>query len=283
MDLSTLKGGVAVVTGSASGLGYALAARAAQSGMNIMLSDVRQGALDEAVAKLREDAPIGTVVVGCLCDVTSKASVQGLLLAAQDVFRGSPIQFVGANAGVLFPGSTVLSGTADEWQFTYAVNVQVFVPELLKQGQWSGDATTAQIHSIVEITASVAGVRFGPYGSSKQAAVGIAESLHGELKLTPGGDAVHVSVLCPGVVQTGLLTTSSELTKKRNDLSAPIDGMKGDGTKSSENSVNTFGALWSKGLTADYCAAELFDHASQDKFYCLLDNEFDGVAAGMTD
>lgn len=124
MDLSTLKGGVAVVTGSASGLGYALAARAAQSGMNIMLSDVRQGALDEAVAKLREDAPIGTVVVGCLCDVTSKASVQGLLLAAQDVFRGSPIQFVGANAGVLFPGSTVLSGTADEWQFTYAVNVQ---------------------------------------------------------------------------------------------------------------------------------------------------------------
>jgi len=93
----------------------------------------------------------------------------------------------------------------------------------------------------------------GPYGSSKQAAVGIAESLHGELKLTPGGDAVHVSVLCPGVVQTGLLTTSSELTKKRNDLSAPIDGMKGDGTKSSENSVNTFGALWSKGLTAGTC------------------------------
>ena len=34
---------------------------------------------------------------------------------------------------------------------------------------------------------------------------------------------------------------------------------------------------------SDYCAAELFDHASQDKFYCLLDNEFDGVAAGMTD
>lgn len=42
--------------------------------------------------------------------------------------------------------------------------LQVFVPELLKQGQWSGDATTAQIHSIVEITASVAGVRFGAVG-----------------------------------------------------------------------------------------------------------------------
>ena len=123
MDLRSLKGGVAVITGSASGLGYALAARAAQSGMHVVLSDIRQGPLDEAVAQLRDAAPLGTVVIGCLCDVTSKASVQGLLLATQDAFGGSPIQFLGANAGVCYPGSTVLTGTADEWKFTYLVNV----------------------------------------------------------------------------------------------------------------------------------------------------------------
>lgn len=258
MDLNVLKGGVAVVTGSASGLGYALAARAARSGMHIVLSDIRQDALDGAVARLRDEAPIGTVVVGFLCDVTSKASVQGLLIATRESFGTSPIQFVGANAGVLYPASTVLSGTQDEWEFTYKVNViglvntlQVFVPVLLQQGAQSS-TTAGPIESIVEITASVAGARFGavgPYGTSKMAALGVAEALYGELKLDRGGAAVHLGVLCPGVVQTGLLDTSSELTRVRTDV-APIEGMKGDGSSASDKSVKTFGSLWSQGLTA---------------------------------
>ena len=135
--------------------------------------------------------------------------------------------------------------------------IQVFVPELLKQGQGTGGAATP-IHSIVEITASVAGCRFGavgPYGTSKQASLGIAEALYSELKVNAGGGAVHVSVLCPGVVQTGLLSTSSELTQQRSDLSAPIEGMIGDGSKASKQSVDTFGSMWDQGLTASYCGA----------------------------
>ena len=149
--------------------------------------------------------------------------------------------------------------------------MQVFVPELLKQGQPSGD-TAAPVHSIVEITASVAGVQFGgvgPYGTSKQASLGIAEALYNELKITPGGEAVHVSVLCPGVVQTGLLSTSTELTQQRSDLTAPIDGMKGDGSKASQKSGDFFKAMWSQGLTADYCGAYSY---SRTRYNTLRDH-----------
>eukprot|EP01047_Picozoa_sp_COSAG01_P136314 COSAG01_NODE_66672_length_269_cov_0.894118_1_plen_84_part_01 len=55
MDLHNLRGGLAVLTGSGSvtGLGFAMARKAASLGMHVLISDVRQNAVDEAVAKLR--------------------------------------------------------------------------------------------------------------------------------------------------------------------------------------------------------------------------------------
>ena len=47
----------------------------------------------------------------------------GLLASVQGAFSGLPIQFLAANAGVMFTGSTVLSGTEAEWRTTYDVNV----------------------------------------------------------------------------------------------------------------------------------------------------------------
>ena len=53
MDLAELAGGVAVITGSASGLGYALGVHARGLGMHVVLSDVRRGTLERAVSELR--------------------------------------------------------------------------------------------------------------------------------------------------------------------------------------------------------------------------------------
>ena len=87
--------------------------------------------------------------------------------SAQRAFAGVPIQFLGANAGVMFTGSTLLTGSEQEWRTTYDVNVlgvartlRAFVPVMARQRE----------HSVVEITASAAGVQFGgagPYGTSK--------------------------------------------------------------------------------------------------------------------
>ena len=83
---------------------------------------------------------------------------------------GVPIQFVAANAGIIIPGATLLGGTPDQWELTYKINVlgvantlRTFVPVLMAQPE----------RSVVEVTASAAGISFGgngPYGTSKLAA-----------------------------------------------------------------------------------------------------------------
>ena len=114
MDLGALEGGVAVLTGAGSvtGLGFALAKQAAALGMHVLISDVRPAAVDEAVQALAEDVALhggGVTVKGSPCDVGDFASVERLLGAACGSFGGAPIRFVAANAGVLFPKTTVLA------------------------------------------------------------------------------------------------------------------------------------------------------------------------------
>ena len=74
--------------------------------MHIALSDVRPDPLKAAVLLLKQEAP-GRIVHGYHCDVTNLESVQVLLESVTRDFSGHAIQFVGANAGVLFPKSTV--------------------------------------------------------------------------------------------------------------------------------------------------------------------------------
>ena len=276
MELSDLSGGIAVITGAGSvtGLGFALAKKAASLGMHIVLSDVRQAAVDEAVDTLRPIAP--TQVEGCVCDVTEMASVERLLVFTTTMFAGFPIRFVGANAGVFFPKTTILSGTTKEWEKTYQVNVvglfhtlRVFVPYLISQ----------PAKSAVEITASYMGIMNGgggPYGTSKQAAIGVAEALKRELEAAGQSEKIAVVALCPGIVTTGLLQTSQGATD--------IDGLTSrEGDAHSERTVDVFKAMWNEGMSANFCAHQLFDHLSDGRFYCFLnESKADSESVALT-
>ena len=279
-DLGKLRGGVAVITGSASGLGYALAEQSLHLGMCVVLSDLRVQALEQARKRLLRQAKTPTRVTVVPCDVTSRASVERLLHGTQAAFPGRAIQFVGANAGVLFPRATVLAGSINDWEATYRVNVlgivhtlQVFVPVMVAQ----------PCRSVVEITASVAGCSFGangPYGTSKQAALGIAEAVVAELKLTRGGEKLAVVALCPALVTTNLLSSSREVTRiddARGQGVGAIDGTAaqievaagakgtGDGKRTddagirmSSSQVAGFGQLWRRtdNLSPRHCAEQ---------------------------
>ena len=136
---------------------------------------------------------------GFVCDVTSTPSVQGLLASVKAAFPGSPIRFLGVNAGVLFSGSTVLGGSDSEWSTTFEVNVlgvartlREFLPTLIEQ----------RTAALVEVTCSAASVSFGgsgPYGASKLAALGVVEALYAELLLAQGSplDYLKFVTLCP--------------------------------------------------------------------------------------
>ena len=72
-------GKVAVVTGAASGIGYALAERFAQAGMHVVLADIEVDALDAAAERI---AAHGVETLAVVTDVSSEAAVQALAAAA---------------------------------------------------------------------------------------------------------------------------------------------------------------------------------------------------------
>ena len=162
VDVNSLAGGVSVITGSATGLGLACARQCAQHGMHVVLSDVRDGPLREAAEKLQHEFP--SIRVLCVtCDVTERLSVEKLRVAVAQAFK-EPIVYLGANAGVLFPRASVLTGSAEEWRLTMDVNVlgvvntcQGFVPTMVAHGKPCVVVTTASVAGLI-------GGQSGPYG-----------------------------------------------------------------------------------------------------------------------
>ncbi|MFI5035976.1 MAG: SDR family NAD(P)-dependent oxidoreductase [Acidimicrobiales bacterium] len=197
-----LSGKTAVITGGASGIGLATARAFAAAGVNLVLGDIEEGPLAEAVEGL---VSAGARVVGLRADVALEEDVVALRDAALAEFGA--VHLVFNNAGVV--GGPVIGTPKPVWDWVMRVNVDgvingvnAFVPHFLDQGE-----------GYVVNTASLAGlggVPFtGAYCASKFAVVGISESLFHELALT--GKDVHVAVLCPGFVRTRIYESDRNL------------------------------------------------------------------------
>ena len=194
--MQELKGKVAVVTGGASGIGLAMARAFGAEGMNLVIADIEERALDAAGDQLREE---GLSVRTHVCDVSDGDAVDDLGAAAVDSFGA--VHVVCNNAGVS-AGGLLHNVSVKDWEWVLGVNlwgvihgVRVFLPRLLEQGEGH-----------IVNTASVLGLFSapfaGPYAVSKFGVVALSESLFQELALS--NTDVGVSVLCPGWVSTNL-------------------------------------------------------------------------------
>lgn len=192
--MQEVTGRVAVVTGAASGIGHAMARRFAAAGMKVVLADIEQQPLDEAVAGLVAD---GAEAVGLVTDVSDAGQVQALRDGALSAFGAAHV--VCNNAGV-GSGGPVHEVPLADWEWVLGVNlwgvihgVRAFTPLLLEQGEGH-----------IVNTASIAGLTsvpfMGPYNVSKHGVVTLSETLYAEMVMA--GGAVGVSVLCPGWVNT---------------------------------------------------------------------------------
>ena len=228
-------GSTAVVTGAASGIGLALTKRLLAAGARVVMADVEQGALDVAAAEVAPDGEVLPVTV----DVRDADAIDAL--AARTTQELGVARFVFANAGISVSGAT-WDMTADDWQWILGVNVlgvahtvRSFVPPLIESGL-SGN---------VCITASVAGYLnqpgFGAYNASKQAVVGIAESLAADLR--EAAHPIGVTLLAPWFVRTKLAHAARNRPAELADATAPTDfsrgisarlGMWGDTTQTAQ-------------------------------------------------
>jgi NAD(P)-dependent dehydrogenase (short-subunit alcohol dehydrogenase family) len=194
--MELVPGRVAVVTGSGSGIGLALAERFAGSGLNVVLADVDEAAL--AVAAERVSA-VGVEALAVPTDVSDEASVQALCATALERF--GQVHVVCNNAGVTSRADAWF-GPLAAWTWVLGVNlwgvihgVRTFLPVLA--GQSEGHIVN---------TASIAGLLPGfspPYDASKHAVVAITEDLYRTVRQV--GLPIGVSVLCPGWVRTAIL------------------------------------------------------------------------------
>ena len=192
--MEDLQGKVAVITGGASGIGRAVAEKAAAEGMKIVIADIEEGPLKEAEGELTGQ---GAEAIGVVTDVSDAASVRELRDRALERFGA--VHLVHNNAGI-GTGGPIWDFSEEDWRWIIGVNqwgvihgIATFVPLLMEQGEGH-----------VVNTASIAGLTttafLGPYHTTKFAAVAMSEVLSKDLQMA--GSPVGVSVLCPGFVQT---------------------------------------------------------------------------------
>lgn len=195
--ISDLRNKTAVVTGAASGIGFATASRFVDEGMRVVLADVEAPALEAAADKLR--AAGGEVVAVCT-DVSRADDVDALAAEASDAF--GPVHVLCNNAGV-GAGGLVADLTKADWEWVLGVNLwgvvhglSAFLPGMLAHGE------EAHVVNTASLAGHVSAPFMAPYSASKFAVVATSEALFHELAMT--GAKVGVSVLCPGWVNTNI-------------------------------------------------------------------------------
>jgi short-subunit dehydrogenase len=195
--MGQLQESVAVVTGAATGIGRALAARLASEGARLCLADLNEAGLEEVSRTLKErGAEVSTHVL----DVSDSRQVEALARAVAERYGRADVLI--NNAGVALIGDVEEVSLADiEWLM--AINfwgvvygVKHFLP-LLKQRR------KAYIVNMSSVFGMIAPPGQAAYSASKFAVRGFTEALRHELEAT----GVQVSSVHPGGIKTGIATS----------------------------------------------------------------------------
>ena len=267
--MQDLAGKTAVVTGAASGIGRAMARRWAREGMSVVLADVDEPALAEAVAEV---ADVGPAAVGMRVDVTSATDQEALLALTIEQFGRAHL--VCNNAGVAGPaGRAPHEMTVEDWRWVLDVDLwgvihgtRTFVPHLLAHGDGH-----------IVNTASQSGLTSGSvigaaYYAAKHAVVALSECQYHDLaRRAPG---VGVSVLCPGAVATNIMQGERHRPEHLQSQPAP------EPTPEAEAMTAAMAEVIESGRPPDEVADLVHDAVINDEFYIYTDP---GIVAAVAE
>ena len=255
--ITNFKGKTAVLTGAGSGFGLECARIGARLGMNLVLVDVQQDALDQASAEIKAS---GAPVLSFRLDVSSADQMEAMGQAVFERF-GAP-HFVFNNAGV-GSGGLIWENSVKDWEWVLGVNVmgvvhgvRIFTPMMLqaaaKDPSWQGHIVN---------TASMAGLlnppNMGVYNVSKHAVVSLSETLYQDLALVT--DQIGASVLCPFFVATGI-------GHGQRNRPAELSGDKPTKSQLIQQAM-TGKAVGSGKVSAADVAQRVFDAIASNQFY----------------
>ena len=272
--MQTLEGRVAVVTGAASGIGLALAARFAAAGMKLVLADIEAAPLQRALAQLQAQ---GTQAIAVPVDVASEPSVQALAEAAYGEYGAVHLLCNNAGVGVPVLAQPTWENSLADWQWTLGVNLmgvvhglRAFVPRMLAGGD----------EGHVVNTASVAGLMTGsgPYFASKHAVACVTEGLYKDFKAMRA--RLSASVLCPGLIRTAFVDAERN---RPAQFGAPTDPAA-LGPRS-QRWVERFRETIAAGIDPAAVADAAADAVVHDRFYIVPAQPelLDGIGLRMAD
>jgi len=268
------KGKTAFITGGASGIGLAMAKAFAEEGMNVMLADVEQSALDQAQKDLHQ---YGNHVRGIACDVADPDHVER---AAQATFAAfGKVHVLCNNAGVA-AGGGIDQISVDNWRWVVDVNlmgvvygIRSFLPHIRAHGEGGHIVNTASMAGMIN------GMGFSPYSATKFAVVSMSEGLR--IQLAPFG--IGVSVLCPHFVRTKI-GESGRNRPDRYGQSQPLDP-----NSQTAAVVAEIARQIAAGLDPADVAARVVNAIRADELYifthpnmrAIVEGRFDAIEAAM--
>ena len=208
--MNELNGGVAVVTGAASGIGLGMARAFASEGMRLVLADIEPTALGDATDALRS---AGAEVVAERIDVSQADALEQLAERAYAAF--GKVNILCNNAGVIENNLATWEYPLEDWNWVLGINlmgvvhgVRAFIPRMIDGGEAGHVVNTASFGGLISGTANPI------YIVSKHAVVALSENLHNDL--TSRNTRIKASVLCPGWVRTSIVDSD------RNRENAPV-------------------------------------------------------------
>jgi NAD(P)-dependent dehydrogenase (short-subunit alcohol dehydrogenase family) len=257
--MESLQDKVAVITGAGSGIGLAIARRAAAQGMKLALADIEKPALDDVCAELAEHVE----VLGVPTDVSDLAAVEALRDATIDRFGA--VHLLCNNAGV-GGGGRIWDIPMETWNWVLGVDlwsvihgIRTFVPIMIEQNE-------GHVVNTASMAGLISGPGMGPYMAAKHGVVAMSETLFHDLRFVQS--AVGVSVLCPGFVNTRIHESNRNAPA---DVIARYEQQVDQETNANMRAV--VASLIENGLDPDKVADAVIDAVQTKRFYILTHPE----------
>ena len=210
-----LKDKVALITGSAQGIGLATAVRFAALGAQVVVCDLNAARVEAAVASLRA---AGGQAIGCVVDVTQRETIDAMV--ACTLTEWGRIDALVNNAGIT-QDARLQRMTSVQFDTVIAVNLK----GVFECTQAVTDTMVKQGSGVIVNASSVVGLygNFGQtnYAATKAGVIGMTKTWAREL----GPKGIRVNAVCPGFVQTSILDTIPADVMARMVAKVPLGRM----------------------------------------------------------
>lgn len=269
--MKDFKNKTAFITGAGNGIGAEIAKECATREMKIVLIDIDETCLQTILTTVKE---MGAEAIAIHADVSLQTEVEKAVQAALDTY-GS-IDLLVNSAGVALSGK-IWELPIQEWDWIVSLNImsQVYtmrsiIPIMLKQN------TECYIVNVASIAGLITTPQLSPYYTTKHANVALSESVYFDIQRET--DKIHMSVYCPGFIQTDLYHYEKRRPQRFSNKSDSYYSSEAynQSLKNAEHVITT-------GIPIDSVGMMVFNSIEENEFYILTHPKYNTVIKNRTE